>query len=373
MTPFVLADVALYLGFPVVAQRLAARYGWARALGPATLCYCAGILYANQPLHAPYGPVAEAFGYGAAALAIPLLLFSLDVGAWTRMAGKALLAFGVVFVAVVTASVTTHLVLAGSVEGQGTLAGMLAAVYLGVTANMAAVQVARGAPSELFVNANAADLLVSAIYLLVVFSVGPKLLGLITPAYPRSGANVDATASDVLTRRPTLGQRALALGVAVAICVVGGSTWKLAPASFAMATAILSITSLAVLASLVPKVRSLPGTYGMGQLLLLVFCTATGSLADFGRLFSTSLPILAFTCALIGLVLVLEVVLGALLRIDRDTLLITSVATIMSPAFVAPVADKLENREVVITGIASGLMGCAVANYVGILLAWWLG
>ena len=72
------------------------------------------------------------------------------------------------------------------------------------------------------------------------------------------------------------------------------------------------------------------------------------------------------------LVLLLTVVLGALLRIDRDTLHITSVATIMSPAFVAPVADKLENREVVITGIASGLMGCAVANYVGILLAWWL-
>jgi len=373
MTPLVLLDIAVYLGVPWVAQRLAARFGWARALGPATVCYVAGIAFANQPLHEPYAPVAEGFGYGSAALAIPLLLFSLDVGAWGRMAGKALLAFGVIFVAVVVASVATHLALPGTLAGQGTLAGMLAAVYLGVTANMAAVQVARGAPSELFVNANAADLLVSAVYLFVVFSVGPRLLARVTPSYPRTGQAVDPGPADVFTLRPTLLQRVQAVTLAAVLCAAGGSTWTLAPASIAMATAILSITTLAVLASLVPRVRALPGTYGMGHVLLLVFCTATGSLADFGALFETSLPTLTFTCTLIGLVLVLTVVLGALLRIDRDTLLITSVATVMNPAFVAPVADRLENREVVLTGIASGLMGCALANYVGIALAWVLG
>ena len=372
MTPFVLFDVALYLAVPFAAERLARRYGWARALGPATLCYVAGILFANQPLHAPYGPVAEAFGYGSAALAIPLLLFSLDVGAWVRLAGKALVAFGVVFVAVLAASLATHLALPGLLPGQGTLAGMLAAVYLGVTANMAAVQMARGAPSELFVNANAADLLVSAVYLLIVFSVGPRLLARVTPPHPRLGAPADDGAAQALTARPTWLQRAQAVGLAAVLCATGGATYALAPASFAMATAILGITSLAVLASLVPRVRALPGTYGMGQVLLLVFCTSTGSLADFGLLFATSLPVLAFTCVLITLVLALTVALGALLRVDRDTLLITSVATVMSPAFVAPVADKLENREVVITGIASGLVGCALANYVGIALAWLL-
>ncbi len=35
-----------------------------------------------------------------------------------------------------------------------------------------------------------------------------------------------------------------------------------------------------------------------------------------------------------------------------------------------PVAARLENREMLVSGITAGLLGIAVGNYLGIALAW---
>lgn len=51
--------------------------------------------------------------------------------------------------------------------------------------------------------------------------------------------------------------------------------------------------------------------------------------------------------------------------------MVSSVALINSPPFVPMVAGVLGNKNVVITGIAVGLLGYALGNYLGIGL-WWL-
>ena len=64
--------------------------------------------------------------------------------------------------------------------------------------------------------------------------------------------------------------------------------------------------------------------------------------------------------------------LCALFSIDTDTSIITSVAGIYGPAFVGPVAKALNNKEIIISGITTGLIGYAIGNYLGILIGWWL-
>ncbi len=61
-----------------------------------------------------------------------------------------------------------------------------------------------------------------------------------------------------------------------------------------------------------------------------------------------------------------------LLRLDRDTVLITSTAAIYGPAFVGSVAVALKNKEIVFSGIAASLIGIAAGNYLGLCIAWWL-
>jgi uncharacterized membrane protein len=53
-------------------------------------------------------------------------------------------------------------------------------------------------------------------------------------------------------------------------------------------------------------------------------------------------------------------------------MIITSTAGIFGPAFIPPVATALGNREIIFSGIATGLVGYAVANYLGLRLAWML-
>jgi uncharacterized membrane protein len=44
---------------------------------------------------------------------------------------------------------------------------------------------------------------------------------------------------------------------------------------------------------------------------------------------------------------------------------------IWSP-FVPAVAGALKNKQVIISGLTVGVLGFAIGNYLGILLAWWL-
>ena len=65
--------------------------------------------------------------------------------------------------------------------------------------------------------------------------------------------------------------------------------------------------------------------------------------------------------------------LSRIFRVDADTAVITSVAMINSPLFVPMIADRMKNRGVILTGITIGIIGYAVGNYLGVLLASLLG
>jgi uncharacterized membrane protein len=70
--------------------------------------------------------------------------------------------------------------------------------------------------------------------------------------------------------------------------------------------------------------------------------------------------------------LFLHLILAKIFRIDADNFLITSTALIFSPPFVPLVAKKLKNKDVIVTGIAGGILGLMLGNLIGIPLAYFL-
>ena len=54
---------------------------------------------------------------------------------------------------------------------------------------------------------------------------------------------------------------------------------------------------------------------------------------------------------------------------DQDTLIITSTAAIFGPAFIGPVANAIGNRGIITIGIALGLIGYGIGNYLGLGLS----
>jgi len=253
------------------------------------------------------------------------------------------------------------------------IAGMLVGVYTGGTPNMAAIGTALQVESETFILLNAADMLVSFAYLLFILTLAVRIPARILPPSPRVGAageTPDRAGTAASLPPPAVMARALALTVVIVAAGVGVS--RLVGQGSRDAVAILVITTLAVAASNLPRVRALRGTHDMGQFLLLVFCVAMGFTTDFSRLFGATSSAFVFTAVTLGGAVVIHFLLAIVFRIDRDTVVITSAAAIFGPHMVGPVTVALKNREVLFSGLASGLVGYAVGNYLGMGLAWCL-
>ena len=362
-------SLAIFVGLPVLL-RVAERWKPVRTIGPVILAYAVGMLLGNQDLLAFDRDFSLQVGSAAVALAIPLLLFSVDVPGWLRLAPATVLSFGLAVVSVTLASVLTIPWFRGVIPDVEQAGGMLAAVYVGGTVNMVSVGAALGVPAQTFVTLNAADMVTSTVHLLLVVSVAQRFLGLFLPPFRRVGPSEEKAAPRALTGAERVRAVLGALGLSVAVGAAGFLAGLPFEGALRDTMVIVALTSLAVGASFVPRVRAWPLTYETGFFCILVFCVAVGTTARFDDLLGSSLPTLGFTAALMTLGIVFHVALAALFRIDRDTVIITSTATIWAPPMVPPVAAAIRNRDLLGPGIATGLMGYAVATYVGLVVAW---
>jgi uncharacterized membrane protein len=111
-------------------------------------------------------------------------------------------------------------------------------------------------------------------------------------------------------------------------------------------------------------------TYQLGNYFILIFCLVVSSMADFNRLVSTAPVMLMYVAFTVFACLLLHVALARIFRIDTDTVIITSVAGICSPPLVPMVASALRNKEIVISGVITGIIGWVVGTYLGIAVAY---
>ena len=111
------------------------------------------------------------------------------------------------------------------------------------------------------------------------------------------------------------------------------------------------------------------GSYETAFYLLLIFSLAIGMLADIDALISKSSDLFTYCTFVMFGAIAIHFMLAALFKIDSDTVIITSTAAIYGPAFVVPVANAIHNQKIVVSGIAMGLLGYAIGNYLGIGVA----
>ncbi|MFP2905600.1 DUF819 family protein [Pyxidicoccus sp. 3LFB2] len=369
-------QVLVVVGLPALIL-LAARHlkpvAW---VGPVVLCYAAGILLGNLPGLALQPGVSLSVSEAAVPLAIPLLLFATDMPRWMRLARTTLLSFVLACVASMVSAAVVGRAFADRSDEWWKMAGMLAGVYTGGTANMNAVGMALQVREETFVLLNTADIVCGAAYFLFLVTVAQRLVSAFLPRFPNptgwhEGKESEDARAPFFTRA-RVGGMALSLLLAVAVCGVSAGGTLGVMGRLDVTVVLLLITSLSLAASFLPAVRRLPGSSALGDYALLVFCVAVGSLADASKLGEASLFVFAFCFCVQTLAVALHLGLAALFRIDADTVLITSTATIFGPAFIGPVARALRNRELMVSGMTTGLMGFAMGTYLGLAVSWLL-
>ena len=137
-----------------------------------------------------------------------------------------------------------------------------------------------------------------------------------------------------------------------------------------MAPFILILTTLGIGLSFWKPVKKLDKSYDFGMYLIYIFSLAIASMADLSNLkIMENLNMIAFLIFAIFVSLFIHAIICRLFRVDADSMVISSVAFINSPPFVPMISNAMKNRASLVTGISAGLIGYAVGNYLGVLMA----
>ena len=382
--------VIFMLTMPAVILWLVKKVKFLGFIGAIALCYALGIIVSVIPIPYDRG-LTETLSSVFVAIAIPLILFTFDIGSVRYLAKNTVISFVLVIVSAMAVSVASYFAAsAAGLANANVLSGMTTGLYTGGTPNMIAIAKALlgNASSDVIAAAQISDFFVGGIYFLLILTVikpiykrflgdkrdkgdGKSALEQQDGAYTQSGnvaeeykfASIPRDRKSIvrLTLVIVLAVLCLGLGVCLEILINGNMQGSL--------YIILTVSILGIALSLFKPVRNVKGSYQIGQYLVLIFSLGLSMSIDITQLVRAILPTLAFFACSQMAVILLHLLLCKIFRIDAGTALITSVAGIYGPPFIAPVANAFGDRDLIVPGVICGTFGLAI----GTLLGWGLG
>ncbi len=375
----VLLLILFYIFVPALIIFVANKYPIIDKIGTVVIAYAFGLVLGNLVDFSPAGKqVQDITAMVTVALSLPLLLFSSDIKAWLRLAPKILFAMMVSIAGLLIIIVIGNQLFAHKIPEVWKISGMLVGVYTGGTPNLAALKLALNVDETSYILIHTYDTIISAIFILFLITIGQRIFLLFLKPFDRKNCkhcnntdNQNITYSEI-TNKSGIKKLLTALGIAIAIVAIGGGVSMLVPEDISTTVSILLITTLGIAASLIPSVNKIESSFQAGMYLILIFSLDVASMADLSHLNIASLYLLYYIILAIFGTLIFQLILSRIFKIDADTTIILLTTLICSPPFVPMVAGALKNKQIIISGLTVGIIGFAIGNYLGILLAWLL-
>jgi uncharacterized membrane protein len=335
---------------------------------------------------------------------IALILLSVDLKSVLQAGPGMLAAFGIGAVGTAVGAITGAFLLAGMVGPETwKLAGQFTGTYTGGGANFAALGRAFETSPDLFSAATAADVIITAVWMMICLAV-PVLLGRPggssgpteepadgapgrdeasgepagvaengAPGEPTGGAEGAAPREKPVTLERTLNDtvKPVSLGDAGALVVVAvGSVWAagLLGDLIPGIPEVLWLTTLVLILAQVPAVRTLPGGALFGNYLILLFLASNGARSVVANLVAMGPPVFYYAIVTVALHGVIIFGLGRLARLDLATLAVASQANVGGAASAIALASARGYHDRLVPGVAVGLVGYAVGNYLGMAI-----
>lgn len=361
---------------------LCRRYPLLDNIGPMMILYALGIVIGNLPIDIPGMVAVQDIATSATIpLAIPMMLFSCRFT--RRDAGTQLKVVISGFLSVAIAVAAGYLLYGQHIAEGDKIGGIMAGMYTGGMLNAAAIQAIFQVEEQSYVMMCSYDIIISFLYLVFLVSVGYKIFRRL---YGESG-NKELTTSEQeeldrqlaeAKRNPYQGlwsregMRDLGKIVGIAIIVVGLSalTTLPFPGEWFMVIFILVLSTLGVVASFFKPVQRLERSFDIGMYLIYIFSIAMASMADFSELkLADGLNQILFLTITVFGSLVLHALFCRLMRVDADSMTVSSVSFINSPPFVPMMVAVLKNKKTLIVGLGAGIVGYALGNHFGVLIA----
>lgn len=365
--------ILFFLLSPACVLWLCRRVPMLDKIGPVLILYIVGIIFGNLFHPSGMAGIQEVLSSATVPLAIPLMLFSCT---FQRSKTRSqLLALLLGLAAVMLSVLAGYFLFGRNMEDGAKIGGMLTGVYTGGTINLASLKVMLDVPEETFILLNSFDMAISFLYLTFLLSVGIRLFRRWLPV--EAGADNQEVKGQEKERpfkglftKQGLRDASFLLAIDALIIGISAGLGLLAGDGAFMTVLILSLTTLGIAASFWKPLKKCKHGYDIGMYCIYVFSVVVASMADLRSLsISGSLNMLGYLTFVIFFSLLLEVLAAKPLKVDADTMTVSSVAYICSPPFVPMMAAAMKNKSVLAGGLSVGVVGYAVGNYLGFLIA----
>ena len=368
-----------------------------RALGSVLVAILLAMALSNAGVLPDRSPIYEFLASTGVSVAIVLILLTVDLRSVFSAGPQMLIAFLIGAFGTTLGAASAALLLRDAVGPETyKLAGQKTGTYMGGGVNFAALGEYFETSSDMFSAAVAADVAITAIWLIACLSI-PLLLssgvndrGEDRPDRNEVASEVTGELSDsTLVLEPDLEEVGRVVGVrgisadlkeslhstvhavslveaATLVTLAVGLVWFAGMLAAAWSVpAVLLLTTLVLLVAQIPAVKELSGSAMWGNYLLHLFLAANGAQSVIANIFEIGPAVFYFAAATVAVHGIIIFGIGRLAHIDAPTLAVASQANIGGPASAMALAGARGYSNLLLPGIAVGLLGYAIGNYTG--------
>ena len=382
--------LACYVLVPLLIIEGFKRWKWVQTLGTVVLAYAVGIIaslcgvfhFQDPEVAVSFSKMQSMMMNVAVPLAIPLMLFNCDFKLWTKALPKTAWALVGGILAVLVSVVSGYFIFRNHIPEPAKVSGMMTGIYTGGTMNFNALGASLGVDKSVMAIVLAFEMVITTPYIFFLLGGGYKIFRKLLPfkdiTHKGRTDEENVETADVENYQGMLEKKNFwgmlkGLGLSVVFLAIGAGLALLITGTLNELVVILTITTLAIIASFFKKVRELPKTFELGMFFILVFSVIVASMFDINSVNGGSLYIGGFVLWIMVMSMLLHLIFCRVAKVSGDLFCVSQVGLLCSPPFVPPVAGAMKNKKVLISGIVVGLVGYAAGTYLGALLAWILG
>ena len=381
--------LACYIIFPILIIESFKRWTIVQKIGTVVLAYAVGIIaslcgvfHFEPEVAVSFGKMQSMMMNVAVPLAIPLMLFNCDFKLWTKALPKTAWALVTGLAAILVAVISGYFIFRNHVPDAAKVSGMMTGIYTGGTMNFTALGNALQVDKTVISIVLAFEMVITTPYIFFLLGGGYKVFRKLLPykdiTHKGRTDEEEVETNDVenyqgMFEKKNFWGMMKGLGLSFVFLAIGAGLALLITGTLNELVVILTITTLAIIASFFKKVRELPKTFELGMFFILIFSVIVASMFDINSVRGESLYIGGF----VGWIMIMSVAIHLLLcriaKVSGDLFCVSQVGLLCSPPFVPPVAGAMKNKKVLISGIVVGLVGYACGTYLGTIIAWVLG
>ncbi len=378
-----------YIVIPILIILIFNKYRWARSIGTVIMAYAVGIIAAligflptgTEPGAETLESMQKTLMSVTVPLAIPLMLFNSDFKLWTKSLPKTMAVLIGGLVSIIVAVVSGYFIFRNAGIPQfDRVAAMMTGIYTGGTMNFSALGHMLQVDPSLITMTLTFEEIATLPFIVFIVAGGYKVFRKLLPAKEEAEATESEQQIETesfenykgMLQPKTFGRMMLGFLLSLGMLAIGAGLSLLITHKINELIVILTITTLAIIASFSPKVRALPKTFELGMFFILIFSVVVASKFDIHHI-TGSLQILWFIVYVMLTSIVLHLIICKIFKVEGDLFTVGHISLLCSPPFVPPIVEALGNRKVLLSGIVIGLAGYAAGNYLGVLIAWLLG